>query len=201
MNILLTGFGPFADVAANPSERIARHFGSIGFAGHELTCRVLPVSFRRADEDIRRLLKELKPDVALLTGVAGKSSRFRLESLAANEDRARVPDYDGDSPQNCAVVHAGPESLSSHFDLDSIVTRLAAEGFPVDISTNAGRYVCNHTYYAALHEIASTGLATRCLFLHVPPDALTFGPDDDAPRTPLAIHVQVVERILAELHA
>src|SRR5262245_13813558 len=56
MRTLLTGFGSFGNVVNNPSARIVEHFARTGAPGHELTARVLPVSFARAGEAIRDLL-------------------------------------------------------------------------------------------------------------------------------------------------
>jgi pyrrolidone-carboxylate peptidase len=59
MRTLLTGFGPFGAIAHNPSARIVEQLARGGSPGHRLTCRVLPVSFARAEAEIGSLLKSL----------------------------------------------------------------------------------------------------------------------------------------------
>jgi pyroglutamyl-peptidase len=199
MKILLTGFGPFGDIVDNPSARIVRHFAERAEEDHNLTVRVLPVSFRRADAEIRELLRSGGFDVALLIGVAGNSARFRLELLAANEDRARMPDCDGESPLDLDIVEGAGPSMRTALDVDAIHAALAGRGLPVEVSTDAGRYVCNRTYFAALHEIAESRLATRCLFLHVPPDERSFGEATNAAIVPFDTQVVFVEHLLCLL--
>jgi pyrrolidone-carboxylate peptidase len=41
-------------------------------------------------------------------------------------------------------------------------------GIPAKTSSSAGLYVCNRTYFAALHHIASTGRKTKAVFIHLP---------------------------------
>src|SRR5579871_6726962 len=79
MQTLLTGFGPFGQVVNNPSARIVEHFGRAGAPGHDLTTRVLPVSYARAGQAVRDLLLAGRFDAALLLGVAGQESHLRLE--------------------------------------------------------------------------------------------------------------------------
>jgi pyroglutamyl-peptidase len=78
---LLTGFGPFGRVVSNPSSRIVAHFAQAGAAGHDLTTRVLPVSYARAAREIRALLSAGGFDAALLLGVARRETHLRLEQF------------------------------------------------------------------------------------------------------------------------
>ncbi len=201
MKTLLTGFGPFAGVIDNPSGRIVRHFGSAGAAGHEITAHVLPVSFKRADAEIRELIRAGDFDLALLLGVAGNASRFRLESIARNVDRARIPDCDGSVPQGLPIVEEGPSTLATPVDAASLQVRLAGDGFEAEVSEGAGGYVCNHAYYAALDEISQSSLKTRCLFVHMPPDELTFAEPVEQAVTSMECQVAFVGRLLALLRA
>jgi pyroglutamyl-peptidase len=201
MKILLTGFGPFADIVDNPSARLVRHFSERGFPGHDLTTRVFPVSFARADAQARALLLNGPFDLALLMGVARNAARFRLESVAANEDRARVPNCDGESPQSVAIVPGYGQSIRTALPVHEIHAALEAAGFPADVSTDAGRYVCNRTYFAALHEICESALPTRCLFLHVPPDERSFIEPDGHPFVPFTRQANFVRDLLTLLTA
>ena len=194
---LITGFGPFGDVLNNPTERIVNHFSSARVPGHELTTAVLSVSFQRADEMIRGLLREGDFDAALLLGVARNvpnASGFRLDDAARNVDRARIPDCDDCSPYDVPIVTGGPSALRSMYDTGSMREALADQGFDVAQSDDAGGYVCNHTYYAALHEIAGSNLRTRCLFIHVLPDEFTFASPQES--KPDAQHLAFITRVL-----
>src|SRR5438876_9677415 len=98
MRTLLTGFRPFGANIDNPSARIVAHFAQVGAPGHELTTRVLPVSYDRAAAEVSELLRGGAFDVALLLGVASGPAVLRLERLARRPDGARLPDVDGQVP-------------------------------------------------------------------------------------------------------
>jgi len=160
---LLTGFGPFRNVVDNPTARIVAHFERVGAPGHELTTRVLPVSFVEAGREVSALLAEGAFDVALLMGVARRADGFRFEQFGRYSD-----------PDTVEAERPVPDSYPGHLVFDAIVAELEAAGMPAEVSSNAGGFVCDHTYYCALRAIAEGGLATRCLFLHVPADEQTF---------------------------
>ena len=172
MKTLLSGFGPFGSVIVNPSARIAEQLGSEGVEGHDLHARVLPVSFARAAETIRLELATHRFDLALLVGVDSKGDRIKLERCARNRAGTAIPDSDGYQPTG-SVLFDGPGVLTSKVDVDSLQAFLEDAGISLLISDDAGSYVCNHTYYAALEAIQLHDLPTRCLFIHVPldPDA------------------------------
>ncbi|XP_025741210.1 pyroglutamyl-peptidase 1 isoform X2 [Callorhinus ursinus] len=68
------------------------------------------------------------------------------------------------SPQCC--VEDGPESIDSIIDMDAVCKRVTTLGLDVSvtISQDAGRYLCDFTYYTSLYQ--SHG---RSAFVHVPP--------------------------------
>src|SRR5947208_14864634 len=97
MRTLMTGFGPFEKTIHNPSARIVDHFAGAGAPGHALTMRVLPVSFARAEREIRRLLQGGRYDAAVLLGVAGREACLRLEQFGRRVAASRE-DVDGTVP-------------------------------------------------------------------------------------------------------
>jgi pyroglutamyl-peptidase len=182
---LLTGFGPFRNVVDNPSARIVAHFARAGAPGHALTTRVLPVSFAEAGREVGALLTAGAFDVALLMGVASREPGFRLEQFGRYSD----PDADAGARPN-------PDSYPCHLVLEPIQETLEAAGVPARLSTDAGSYVCDHTYYCGLHAIAEASMATRCLFLHVPADEQTFDSPPTGPTMPLDRQIAAVARVL-----
>jgi len=199
MRTLLTGFGPFGDVVDNPSARIASHFAESGAPGHELTVRILPVSFERASDEITRLLTEGNFDLALMLGVAGRDSEIRVETCARNQDAARIPDCDDSQPSG-VISESGLEAYRTSVDAGLLVKTLLDSGIPARVSDSAGSYVCNRAYYAALHAITRHSLPTRCLFLHVPSDENTFA-ESQPVAMPLQIQIQAVEVLLSAIRS
>lgn len=56
----------------------------------------------------------------------------------------------------------------SEYDYTPLETFLKQKGYRVQISENAGNYLCNHVYAAGLHYIKQYKLKTRFLFMHIP---------------------------------
>jgi pyroglutamyl-peptidase len=187
MRILLTGFGPFLGISDNPSMHIVEHFAAAPPCPG-LTTRVLPVSFQRTAAIVPGLLRDDEPfDAALLLGVAATDPEMRLERFARNRRSTETPDADGFVPASTEILPGAADFYETQVPLDTLLSRLQGKGNPVRISEDAGAYVCNHAYYAALHTVSEAALQTRCLFVHVP---------RDAPAFPLARQIDAVESVL-----
>src|SRR2546423_7210872 len=108
MNVLLTGFGPFGSVLSNPSERMVEEIRREGIDAHDLTCRVLPVSFARAAKEMVTLLRGGSFDLVLMLGVAERSKELRLERYGRNRSFAGLADVDGFSPEDGPILIEAP---------------------------------------------------------------------------------------------
>ncbi len=199
MRTLLTGFGPFGTTLNNPSARIVAHFARTGAPGHDLTARVLPVSYQRAEQEMRTLLREGAFDAALLLGVAGREAGFCIEQVARFHGTGHRKDCDGRTPIGAEPAPGTAISYAATLPGEIVLEALIAAGISARLSDDAGRYVCNHTYYAALRTIAVERLATRCLFLHVPPDDETYASPVDRAVLSLAQQIEAVRLVLALL--
>ena len=177
MKILITGFESFGGAEFNPSQ------AAVEALRNSAECRdwrfaVLPVSFARAGAQITELIGEFAPDIVLMLGLAGRATSYRLESQALNLTDARIPDNDGKQPVNAPIVIGGAEWLKSRWPVTDLVNSLNKLGYETVVSTDAGKYVCNATYYAALETTLSTrqqpGSANPIVgFIHIPPDRST----------------------------
>lgn len=143
--ILVTGFEPFGPWAVNSSWEAARHL-----AGQRRGVRAarLPVEHGAAAGAVRALVAEHGPEIVLLTGLAPGATP-RLERLG----RAGPL-----SP------HGGPPLRRGRWPWAAARARARARGLPLRFSADAGGYVCDTTYWAAL----GTG-APLVAFLHLPP--------------------------------
>jgi pyroglutamyl-peptidase len=169
MRVLLTGFGPFLNIIENPTALLVERLMASPPPGIELQTEVLPVSYHRASLRLKELLQAENFDLAVLLGVAGNSSHIRLEALGRNSHTANANDEDGMNLMGLPVVESGAVTLQTQLDLAPIVSKLESLGYSAQVSQDAGGYVCNDTYYAALHAIDEAGLSTKCVFIHVPP--------------------------------
>jgi pyroglutamyl-peptidase len=141
--MLVTAFGPFADVKLNPSEVLAR-----SLSGDEAI--ILPVSFSAVDDFLDSL-----PSTArlLMLGVGRGDSQIRIERCATNRI-GNHPDIDGRT-----IPREQTETLNGSLLADIHACSCWEE------SRDAGGYLCNYIYYEATrrHPHVSTG------FVHVPP--------------------------------
>jgi len=161
MHLLVTGFEPFGNDQFNASGE------AVGLLpqevdGHRISTAVLPVSFQRSGEVLARLLKEHQPDALICVGEAGGRTEISLEVQGANEDDARIPDNDGAQPVNQSIVHGGEQYRTATLNPETILQALHQAGHGGYLSSDAGRFVCNHVAYLAY------GQNVPALFIHVP---------------------------------
>mmetsp|Transcript_42215 Transcript_42215/g.68478 ORF Transcript_42215/g.68478 Transcript_42215/m.68478 type:complete len:245 (+) Transcript_42215:56-790(+) len=102
-------------------------------------------------------------------GVDSSSSRFSLELQGKNEANFRCADEQGWQPIQQLIVpsHKSLEHcLRTSIPVYKLRDRLKAQGFNVEVSDDAGKFVCNFTYYHSLCMSQQT--RGHSLFVHVP---------------------------------
>lgn len=158
--IYLTGFGPFPGQPDNPTAKLVNALAGASTVRWTIVGEVLPTSFSVPLERIR------PPDHAGLCvhlGVSSQAVRIRLEQQATNRLNARVPDIEGAQPRSGSVNPlVGAQVLRTGLDLASVVDLLNRADLPACLSTDAGQYVCNATYFRSLNA------SDRAVFVHVP---------------------------------
>jgi pyroglutamyl-peptidase len=152
VTVLLAGFQPWGKHRVNPSGQIAKALG-----GH-----VLPVDFDGAVRELRRLIRQVRPDALLLLGLAAGRKRISLEVLALNVDHHEVAGKQ--RRWRRPIRRQGPIVLEARLPLDRIFRRLRTARVPATVSHHAGTFVCNHVFYEALAAFSGP-----CGFVHVPP--------------------------------
>lgn len=158
VRVLVTGFEPFDGAATNASwEAVGRLPESLDLPGGPavLDRQLLPVTFAQAPQRAAALIRQTRPDVVVLVGLHGTAESVRIETRAANEERARIVDNAGARPDGDPVIEGGPAVLATTWPVHALLGRLQAAGLPVEASDDAGRFVCNATLYGALSAAAS----------------------------------------------
>lgn len=170
MRVLVTGFKPWGKQRVNPSGEVARALGG----------RVLPVDYRAADRELRRLIREERPGAIVMLGLAPGRRTIALEALALNVDHCEDPHH----RRWRRRIGKGPLVLPTRLPIDRLHRVLRGARIPVRISHHAGTFICNHVFYVAL-------AATRvpCGFVHVPPFRAI----------PRARQIEAVRRVLEAL--
>ena len=188
--MLVTGFAPFGGDRVNPSwQAVAALPDTVG--QWELVKRELPVTFRGAPAALLAALDECTPDAVLMVGLAASRGMVTPERQGANEIVARIPDNEGDQPQNEPVIPGGPDFLCSTLPVEDMADAVGALGIPARLSDSAGRFVCNALLYSILYHLEGSDDPIPAAFIHVP---ATPEMGLDAPTLPL-------EQITAALRA
>ena len=143
--ILVTGFEPFGPWQVNSSWEAVRYL-----AGRRrgMEAALLPVDHVQAAEVIGELIRARGPDVVLLTGLAADPVP-RLERLGRAGPLA---------------ASGGPSLRRGRWPWATARARAASRRMPLRLSWDAGGYVCDTTYWAAL----GSGVPLVA-FLHLPP--------------------------------
>lgn len=161
--LLVTGFGAFPGVAVNPTAQVAEALAQ-PLAGWQIVSAVLPVAWRSARDQVADLVAQHQPACIVHLGVATDAQRLRIERQGVNALRFRVPDTAGEQPQEGEVEGGAAAALVTAVAVDALVAHLSALGFDAEVSDDAGRYVCNATYFSSLHNHRDA----RVLFVHLP---------------------------------
>lgn len=197
--VLLTGFEPFDGHPVNASwDAVALVRDTWDEADVELVVRRLPVSFRRARQELRAAVAELSPDVVVCVGEAGGRGAVGLERVAVNVIDARIPDADGSAPVDVPVIAGAPAAFFSSLPVKACAAAVAGIGVPVEVSNTAGTYVCNATFYALAHLLAGRD-GVRGGFVHVPRDPREAGDGAGLPVEESARAVAAVVRTAARV--
>ena len=165
--LLITGFAPFGGDEVNPSWQAVRALPD-AVGQWELVKKELPVTFRGAPEALLKALEEYEPDAVLMVGLAGSRGMVTPERQGVNEIVARIPDNEGNQPQNEPVVPGGPEVLFSTLPVEDMTEAIEAAGIPAKLSESAGRFVCNALLYSALYHLEQADDPIPAAFIHVP---------------------------------
>jgi pyroglutamyl-peptidase len=168
--VLISGFGPFPGIPFNASAELAASVAHrSGHSGSQVVFHsgLLPTAWEAGPARASQLIRELRPDAIVHCGVASSASGFRIETRAVNE-ASQAADCDGCLPGGRYVRRGGPPVLASTLPTGPIFRRLRQAGVPVSLSRDAGRYLCNATFYNSL--LLARSLPQRPLvgFVHIP---------------------------------
>ena len=143
--ILVTGFEPFGRWPVNSSWEAVRRLRT---QNRNLTVVRLAVEHASAARKIVGLIEDLRPERVLLTGLA---------------DRA-VPSFEVQARLGPGLAEASDATRLGRWDYFRALRTLQNSGLPCRLSADAGRYVCETTFWAALGT-----QAPEVTFLHLPP--------------------------------
>lgn len=104
--------------------------------------RQLPVDIDLASKSAIAKIQELQPDTIICCGMAERRSQLTIEAQAIEQDE---------------VLHT---LVNLH--------QLLAGVDGIEISYDAGKFVCEGLYYSVLKYLKDSQKLSRCIFVHVP---------------------------------
>ncbi|XP_061775772.1 pyroglutamyl-peptidase 1-like [Nerophis ophidion] len=164
--VLVTGFEPFGDHAVNSSWVAVQELERLGLGDAvDLHVCEVPVEYQAVQSLLPSLWERHTPQLVVHVGVSGLASTVTLEQCGHNKGYRRL-DNCSFCPASQCCMEEGPDCISSVLDMDTVCRRVADSGLgvAVSVSKDAGRYLCDYTYYSSL--FLSNG---RSAFIHVPP--------------------------------
>ena len=103
-----------------------------------------------------------------MTGQAARRALVSVEKIARNLDDAEAPDNRRCVRGGVKIAPDAPERLETQAPTTDIARAIRDAGVAARISRNAGGFVCNHLYFAALRYLGGQPQAKRAVFLHLP---------------------------------
>jgi len=198
--IVVTGFRSFPGVADNPSQRVVEALeGTPGLLPANAECRLLDTAYAAIPPALEAILAD-PPAALVLTGFSALAEGFKLERRASDLCSPKFADAAGFFPQGAPGASIDLRE-NGGCDFAAIEAALLAEGFPCELSDDAGQYVCNNAYHIALTRIAALGLPTRAVFVHLPATAgtpLAMTSASALPLPEMARGVALIARLLAQ---
>ncbi|KQO63299.1 peptidase C15 [Methylobacterium sp. Leaf88] len=161
--LLVTGFGPFPGVPRNPSAALARRIGALArpkLGGIPVRVLILRTTYAAIPDRLAPALAEA-PAAILMLGVATRAKRVRVEMQGRNRTSRLFPDASGRTASRLTLERDGPPARRSPAAASALAT-LRGHGIAAVPSRDAGRYLCNASYFRALRE------SPPALFVHIP---------------------------------
>jgi pyroglutamyl-peptidase len=165
--VLITGFGRFPGAPFNPSTPLARAVAKRrrpAFAGVTRALHIFEVTYAAVDRDLPKLIKQHKPDIILMFGLAARTAHVRIEARARNVKSILFPDASGFQTDEREIAPGKPPAYG-RAPLARLLGASRSSRVPTRISRDAGRYLCNYIYWRALEASRSGTLAQ---FVHIP---------------------------------
>ncbi|XP_028328958.1 pyroglutamyl-peptidase 1-like [Gouania willdenowi] len=164
--VVVTGFEPFGEHTVNSSWVAVQELKRLGL-GDDVDLHVceVPVEYQAVQSLLPSLWEEHQPELVIHVGVSGLATTLTLEQCGHNKGYKRLDNCRFCPPSQCCMDE-GPDCIRSTLDMDQVCRTVNGgnAGITVSVSKDAGRYLCDYTYYTSLY--LGQG---RSAFIHVPP--------------------------------
>ena len=149
MKVLVSAFKPFNNCKNNYSEEVLKYIRNADKI-------VLDVIYDKSYEILSNNYKLNEYDLIIALGEARSRKVLTLETQAKNISSCSLKDNSGVLKQNEKIIINGEEILQTKVDISKINNI-------IELSTDAGKFVCNNIYYHLLYNYPN-----KSLFIHIP---------------------------------
>ncbi len=170
LRILITGFGPFPGAPYNPTIPLVRRLAQLrrpAFSNVELLSHIFHVSYAAVDRELPKLIANCRPDAMLMFGLAGRSAHVRVETRARNAVSTRLSDADRRRAGKTSILSGSDAALFGPHTA-RLVHAARGTGVHVEVSRDAGSYLCNYLSWRAIEATGKPGGPSLAAFVHVP---------------------------------
>jgi len=169
MGILVSAFEAFDGDASNITDDVLQAISTDeSIKEDDVSLVTLPVSRADALPTLIDAIAASKPDTIVCLGQANDRSEITVEKLAVNHCCYRIPDNQGEQPDDEPVIVGGPAAYFATLPVNKLVERLNTDGVSASVSYSAGTYVCNSVFFGLMHYIEESLPGTRGGFIHIP---------------------------------
>lgn len=169
--LLITGFGAFPGARFNPTARLVKKLARIrrpAFAQARTVTHVFSTQYAAVDRELPELMRQHRPDVILLLGLAARSKHLRIEMRARNMLSILAADAQGFAPRHGAIRMGAPADRRARTSSARVLAATRGFGVRTKLSRDAGGYVCNYLYWRALEYAERMSKPALVQFVHVP---------------------------------
>ena len=147
MKILITAFEQFGKISNNSSLEVVKNLTS----NYEIHKVILPVKLHSSYQILKEEIKNFNPEAIILCGQAASRKVISIETTAKNIITKKVSDDDEVDVNNSVIIENASDFYYSKFPTNEALSRLISLEIPVELSSNAGEYICNSLYFKTLH--------------------------------------------------
>jgi pyrrolidone-carboxylate peptidase len=166
--VLISYFDPFNHASFNNSQVVAQalmtRLNSENSSVEVKLCSLNTI-YDKAFAQTEDCLKALTERPVLVIALGESTCELKIETMMRNNDKSHGPDNAGNERRNTRIVQEGPDVLGMRYPLPEMYCALSSiERKQVDVSNNAGGFVCNNTGYQMSYHYADIQYG----FIHVP---------------------------------
>ena len=166
-NLIITSFEQFSKYKYNPTISVAERVSAIfkNNRNFNVINKILQCNYSSIKNEIYDLYKN-NPDIIISLGLGASRKSLNLEYIAQNEYSSLSPDNEGVLLQNQPIIHMGV-NLKNSLDLKNL-NDISNTKVKSEISSNAGKFMCNANFYWNQYKINTENLDTKFVFIHIP---------------------------------